>query len=137
MLDAAVMVEEGAAGAFHQGLELRHLIGPAADIEHLRAAEVGRGGRILPEPAVDLDLDEREFAAQVLAFPRSVLPGALGLRLREGRRFQAAFEALAVRGLAAQSPVEVDQRVPARRGGRRSRPLSWPAPAPRPGSGPR
>jgi hypothetical protein len=105
VLDAAVMVEEGAAGAFHQGLELRHLIGPAADIEHLRAAEVGRGGRILPEPAVDFDVDEREFAAQVLAFPCSVLPGALGLRLREGRRFQAAFEALAVRGLLADAQV--------------------------------
>ena len=114
VLDAAVMMEECAAGAFHQGLELRHLIGSAADIEHLRAAEVGRGGRVLPEPAVVLDVDEREFAAHVLAFPRGVLPGSLGLRLREGRRFQAAFETLAVRDLAAQSPVEIDQRVPDR-----------------------
>ena len=44
VLDAAVMVEECTAGAFHQGLELRHLIGPATDVKHLRAAEVRRGG---------------------------------------------------------------------------------------------
>ena len=100
MLDAAVVVEEGAAGAFHQGLELRHLVGAAADIEHLRAGEVRRGGRVFPSQPAICDLGERELAAQVLAVPRGVLPGALGLRLRERRGVEPAFEALAVRGLA-------------------------------------
>jgi hypothetical protein len=85
VLNAAVVVEECATGAFHQGLELRHLIGAAADIKDLRAVEARCSGRVLPEPAVDLDLDEREFAAQVLAFPRGVLMGALGLRLHKPR----------------------------------------------------
>ena len=84
-----------------QGFELRHLVGPAADVEHLRAAEVGRGRRGLAEPAADLDLDEgssrRSSSRSCAASWRARSACGQGERLR----VHAAFEALAVGDLAA------------------------------------
>ena len=58
------MIEQSATGAFHHGLELRHLVSSAADIKYLRAAEL-RGDRlgVFRKPAIELRLDECQLAA--------------------------------------------------------------------------
>src|SRR6202040_4268819 len=58
VLDSTIVIEQSAAGAFHHGLELRHLVNPAADVKHLRTSEFRDGGfEVFRKPATNLRLD--------------------------------------------------------------------------------
>src|SRR5260221_9317677 len=110
VLDSTIVIEQSAAGAFHDGLELRHLMSPAADVKHLRAAELRDGGfEVFRKPATNLLLDECQLAAKPFAFALGDLPSAFGLRLREHRGLKTAFEALAASNFPVQATFEVDQ----------------------------
>src|ERR1700730_13360953 len=110
VLDSAIVIEQSAAGAFYDGLELRHLVSPAADVKHLRTDEFRDAGfEVFRKPATDLRLDVCQLAAKPLAFALGDLPGAFGLRLREHRGLKTAFEARAAANFPVQATFEVDQ----------------------------
>jgi len=109
--NAGIMMQELAAGAFHEGFELGHLMRPATDVKHLGAAKLWRQrALLLAQPAGDLCFHERQFAVQSFAFAFGLLPHVFGLRHRQGCRLKAAFEALAARHLPIETAVKVDQR---------------------------
>ena len=71
MFDAAVVMEQHAAGALYHGFQLRDLVGPSAHVKHLRAAKAEVSGRLrngpLPEEAAEeLKLNKGQPASAVI-----------------------------------------------------------------------
>jgi hypothetical protein len=125
VLDAAVVIEEHAAGAFHHRLELRHLVRPAAHVKHERPAELGHCRRcfgfcafgpdlsgiaiacISRQPVSELRLDERKLLMQSLDVAFGGVAPALGLSQCHRHALDARLEPLALGDLPIEAAADI------------------------------